>query len=96
MRELIWTKPALADLYRINTYLEREARPEVALNTLSKIRHRANLLLDFPHAGPPVRDRSFRSLRVHGTPYIIGYRLGTGSLEILRVHHERENWRRPE
>ena len=96
MRELRWTKAALADLYRISAYLEREARPEVALNTLSVIRYRANLLLDFPHSGPPVRDRGFRSLRVHGTPYIIAYRLGTGSLEILRIHHERENWRMPE
>jgi toxin ParE1/3/4 len=93
MRELGWTEPALADLVRISAYLEREARPEIALNILTAIRHRANMLVDFPHAGPPVRDRGFRSLRVHGTPYIIAYRLDVGTLEILRVHHERENWR---
>ena len=93
MRQLEWTSPALADLHRISTYLEREARPEIAIRTLAAIRFRANLLLDFPHSGPPVKDRNFRSFRVHDTPYIIAYRLAPGRLEVLRVHHERENWR---
>jgi toxin ParE1/3/4 len=93
---LDWTDLALADLGSISAYLEREVQPEIAVRMLSLIRARANVLVEFPHAGPRLADQSVRSLRVRDTPYIILYRLVPDGLEVLRVYHERQNWRGPE
>ncbi len=41
MPELSWTPAALADLRRINEWLNREASPEIALRTLTAIKVRA-------------------------------------------------------
>lgn len=93
MQKLNWTHAALADLRKIDAFLTREASPEITVRMLKSIRARANVLVDFPHAGPIVEDRSFRSLKVQNTPFLIAYRVGPNSLEILRIFHERENWR---
>ena len=92
MFQLTWTGPALGDR-SIDSWLEREARPEVALSMLATIRRRARSLEEFPHGGRPHGDGT-RILRVYKTPYIIRYRLlsDTGTIQILRVYHEREDW----
>src|SRR3546814_1994010 len=61
MRRLTWTAPALADLREINAFLRREADGKTAVRTLSAIRQRANLLKEFPHAGPLVRSEEHTS-----------------------------------
>lgn len=33
-----------------------------------------------------------RILRVLGTPYLIHYQISNQEVEVLRVHHEREDW----
>ncbi len=93
MPELSWTAPARADLQRTDVYLSREASGEVAIRTLIAIRERADLLRRFPQAGPMMRDVDFRSLRIHGTRYLLNYRLTGSSVEILRIFHECPNWR---
>src|SRR3546814_19406285 len=87
MRRLTWTAPALADLREINAFLRREADGKTAVRTLSAIRQRANLLKEFPHAGPLVEDQTFRSLKVLTTPFVIAYRLEPRS-EARRVGKE--------
>src|SRR3546814_2623964 len=62
----------LADLRKIDAFLTREASPEITVRMLKSIRARANVLVDFPHAGPIVEDRSFWSLKVQNTPFQIG------------------------
>src|SRR3546814_5261706 len=89
MRRLTWTAPALADLREINAFLRREADGKTAVRTLSAIRQRANLLKEFPHAGPLVEDQTFRSLKVLTTPFVIAYRLEPASAQLLRVFHGR-------
>lgn len=93
MRKLEWTRPAVADLRNIETWLDETSAPAVAARTLSAIRNRADFLTNFPHGGPPVFDEDFRSLRIHETPFLFIYRVRPGKIEILRIHHERENWR---
>ena len=34
-----------------------------------------------------------RKFAVRGTPYILVYRIVSGAIEILRVRHNREDWR---
>jgi plasmid stabilization system protein ParE len=94
MRKLDWTAPALHDLDAINAWLSEEADPFTALRMLKAIRTRSAFLQDFPRGGPPMRDEDSRSLRVTGTPYSLLYRiLEDESVQILRVHHARQDWR---
>ena len=92
MPQLDWTAPALADLREIDAWLSEHARPEIALVTLLHIRRRARFLEDFPHGGRPIAQNS-RVLRVIDTPHVILYRLVDGVVQILRVQHEREDWK---
>lgn len=93
MRQLSWTPQALADLRKINNFLSREASGKIAARMLLAIRQRADILLDFPHAGPAIEDQAFRSLKVLNTPFLIAYRLLPASIEILRIHHTAQSWR---
>lgn len=91
MRLIEWTASARGDLRGIDGWLEREASPATALATLLAIRERADFLIRFPHGGRPHADGT-RILRVFRTPYLIRYRLKGERVEVLRVHHEREDW----
>jgi plasmid stabilization system protein ParE len=86
-----WTRLARDDLRGINTWLTERATPEVALAMLIKVRLRAQSLAEFPHGGRPYRGGT-RILRVYGSAYLIRYRIVSEGVQILRVHHERENW----
>src|SRR3546814_17349313 len=92
MRRLTWTAPALADLREINAFLRREADGKTAVRTLSAIRQRANLLKEFPHAGPLVEDQTVRSLKVLTTPFVIAYPMEPASAHLLRVFHGLHKW----
>lgn len=91
MRRIDWTGPALNDLRVIDDWLTREATPDLAVRILSAIRTRSHFLVDFPHGGRPYREGR-RILRVLGTPYLIQYRILDDVVQVLRVHHEREDW----
>ena len=94
MRLIRWTLSARADLRSIDAWLDREATSDIAVTTLVAIRERADFLLRFPHGGRPLPDGT-RILRVFRTPYLIRYRLSGDHTEVLRVHHEREDWISP-
>ncbi len=91
MLQIDWTGPALADLRAIEAWLDEEANPHVAVRILSAIMLRARFLADFPHGGRPARNGT-RGLLVFGTPYLIRYRIVDQRVQVLRVHHEREDW----
>ncbi|MDB5670046.1 MAG: hypothetical protein JWO25_1005 [Alphaproteobacteria bacterium] len=94
MRKLEWTGPARSDLKAIDSWLTREANPQIAAPQLIAIRERANFLLDFPEGEPILPELAARTLRVPGTPYRLCYRLlDSGSIQILRVYHVRQDWR---
>ena len=86
-----WTAPASGDLRKINEWLTRETTPRYALQTLAHIRFRAGFLEDFPRGARLLKDGT-RVLRVLQTPYLIRYRLIEDEVQVLRVHHEREDW----
>ena len=92
---LRWTVPARMDLRRIDAWLVMQATPEVAERTLSAIAERASFLVDFPRGGRPIGSLDCRVLRVHGTPYLIAYRIEGELVDVLRIVHEREDWRLP-
>lgn len=88
---VIWSGPALADLRNVDAWLTCNASPDTAVRPLAMIRFRAKILEDFPRSGRPYADGR-RILRVYDTPYVIRYRVGAQTVEVTRVHHERENW----
>lgn len=91
MPSIIWSLPATLDLDRIGDWLDEHRNAEASVQALYDIGQRTLFLRDFPHGGRPYKDGK-RILVVTGTPYVIVYRLWKGEVEIVRVHHERENW----
>jgi len=89
--KIVWSAPARADLRRIDDWFTKEARPDVAVETLSAIRLRVTFLKRFSRGGRPLPNEH-RLLRVAPTPHLIRYRIRDEVVEIIRVHHERENW----
>lgn len=89
---LSWTDPALVDLAGIDHWLSEHADPQVAIHQIEQIRTRARGLRDFPKIGQQVGAAS-RSVAVQKTPYIVVYRIHDDLIEILRVHHNRQDWR---
>jgi toxin ParE1/3/4 len=88
---IVWTSPALADVRGIDDWLSKEATRSIALRTLGAIGSRAHFLEDFPRGGRPF-GKEQRVLRVYDTPYVIRYRIIDEEVQIIRVHHEREDW----
>jgi len=89
---VVWARVALDDLIAIDAWLDEHVSPATALAMVIAIRRRADFLRDFPYGGRRLR-RDTRVLRVLGTPYLIHYRLAAQRCEVLRVYHEREDWR---
>ena len=92
MRKIIWSSLAISDLRRIDNLLTAELSPQVADDYLSAIRQRCEVLQDFPQHSARVDDE-VRKLLVPATPYIILYDVTDFQIEVLRVFHNRENWR---
>ncbi len=92
MRKINWSIPARDDLRRIAIWLEAEVTPDVAVRHLRAIRVRCEALEKFPKRGPQI-GKEARKLIVQGTPYIILYRMIRTDIEVVRVFHNRENWR---
>lgn len=91
MIEIHWTAPARADLERIDLELA-ERDPEYADRVGAAAIASARFLAEWPGAGPEV-ERGRHKWPVHGTPYLLVYRIKRKRIEITRVRHARENWR---
>jgi len=88
---LDWTGPARADIQAIDVHLSQYS-PERAARLLEAILATADILEAYPAIGPAL-DEATRSLRVRHSPYILLYRIRQPVVQILRVRHEREDWR---
>jgi plasmid stabilization system protein ParE len=89
--KLDWTGPALADIRGIDHHLSQYS-PEAAAQHLASIIDSADILKSYPAIGPAL-DGATRSLRVRHTRYLLIYRIRGAEVEILRVRHDREDWR---
>jgi len=92
---LIWSTPATLDLVAIDRWLTTNAGPDTAESFLERVRQRARRLRDFPQIGVQV-EANRRTVRVQRTPYLLVYIVRPQIVEILRVHHVRQDWRPPE
>lgn len=80
-----WLQSALDSLASIADYIARD-NPERAVIFVQEVRHKTDLLADFPSVGRPGRVSGTRELVVHAM-YILIYRVRRKDVEILRVHH---------
>lgn len=93
MRRLFWSGPARRDLIEI---AERYAdiMPGLDDEMLARILDGPRPLLDFPNLGQPVGALDLRKWTVRRTPFILLYRATDTVVEIARVHHAAEDWRK--
>ncbi|MGN6375009.1 MAG: type II toxin-antitoxin system RelE/ParE family toxin [Sphingomonas sp.] len=89
---VVWTPPATGDLEAIDDHWAAHSEAS-AEEVAAKNEAAAAFLADLPNAGPPLENGLARKWRVRTTPYLLVYRVVQDRIEILRVYHERMNWR---
>jgi len=94
MASISWTQQALDDLDRLELFL-LDKSPRVAAQAVLAIMEATDVLMDFPQAGrmTPDLDPEHRELLVpfSNSGYVIGYGVYGDRVEILDVHHMRED-----
>jgi toxin ParE1/3/4 len=94
MKALFWTPPAEADLYAIDDYWW-PIDPETADRIAGRIEEAAHFLRSLPQGGSLIEQGDIRKWRASSTPYLLIYRVRGETVEILRIHHDRQDWRAP-
>lgn len=90
--KLVWSPEALQDLIEIRTYIAKDA-PDAATSVVKRIVTLVSTQLPAnPQSGRTGRVAGTRELVVTGTPFIVPYRVGSETLEILRVYHATRRW----
>ena len=76
----------------VRAHIERDAPLAARKTALRIIEAVETMIPDNPRAGRPGRLPGTRELVISGTPYIVPYRLRSGTIEILRVFHGARRW----
>ena len=90
-RAVRWMRPALDGLAGIISYLA-DKDPNAADRLIARLRQRAASLATRPEQGRPSRLEGVRELVVSGNSYVLFYRIKVTTIEIIRVHHTRQQW----
>lgn len=88
---VVWTRLALNDLDRARAYIETE-NPQAAGAVIDRIEGAIHALGKHPRIGRPGRIAGTRELVVVGTPFIVPYRVGRETIEVLAVIHSARRW----
>ncbi len=91
--KLVWTRPAQNDLAQIDWFLS-EHDPGAADISARLALKAGRFIAENPRIGSAI-DIELRKWSVRGSPYLLIYRVTADAVEILRVRHEREDWRPP-
>ena len=92
MKRVEWTDAAIEDLNHIKVYLSQFS-PTLAADGLRKLILSARWLCDYPFAGPPVGVGKWRKWKPRGQRFILIYQPDEKGISIIRVRHERNDWR---
>jgi toxin ParE1/3/4 len=84
-------RPALGGVAEIITYLA-DKDPDAADRLIARLRQRAASLAARPEQGRPSRLEGVRELVVAGTSYVLFNRITAATIEVVRVHHTRQQW----
>jgi toxin ParE1/3/4 len=88
----VWSPEAIDDLAALRTYIEQDdpaAAQRVALHIVHNVE---TLLAANPKVGRPGRVPGTRELVIPRTPFIVPYRLRSGTIQVLRVFHGARRW----
>ena len=89
--KIVWTARARRNLRDAARYLT-QFNPVAAMSMVKTVRSAPQHLVQFPASGRPGRIEGTRELVVPGTSYILPYRIGEGTVEILAVLHSSRQW----
>ncbi len=90
--KLVWSPQSIADLAAARAFIaedDREAAKRVPLHIVGMIE---TILVENPHIGRSGRVSGTREFVVPKTPFIIPYRVESGTLHILRIYHAARRW----
>lgn len=90
--KLVWSKPAIADLMKVEAWLTENVDPLTAEEQIDRIRQKARRLVHFPSRGPLLCKLQHYA-QVEKTPFRLIYRIAPDEIQILRIRHNREDWR---
>jgi len=88
---LIWAPEADEDLEDIETFIGLSSRTR-ALRAVLDIVKRATVLASHPEIGRQGFVSGTRELPLQPLPYTLVYRVLPGTIQILRVLHQRQKW----
>jgi len=88
---IIWSEPAKVSFINHMEYLIVKT-PSGARRVASAIMQMIRLLENSPFMGRPGRWENTRELIIDKHPYIVAYRINVDIIEILYIHHTRQNW----
>lgn len=86
-----WLARALHNLEDIGDYIARDD-PGAALHMVERVETCTSGLEANPERGRRGRVDGTRELVIPGTPYLVVYRLGATSVDVLRVLHGAQQW----
>lgn len=92
MRAVRWADSAIADVAAIRARLDAR-RPDAAQGVIDSIVLATDWLSGLPRAGALVGYRRLRKWRVGQTGYLLFYEPARLGLAVVRVLHERSDWR---
>lgn len=90
---LDWSARALRDMNSIEDYW-RPRDPELVRDLAVYTDQALDFLLVTPGAGTPCEPPGLRRWRIGPTPFLLLYRIERNRLRIVRVRHQRTDWRR--
>jgi toxin ParE1/3/4 len=93
MKQLIWAAAAIADLNDIKAFLVEGYGEAFAEHAIGDLVRAAGWLIDYPQAGPLVGVSKWRKWRPRRSRYILVYEPTRTGIHVLRVRHERNDWR---
>jgi toxin ParE1/3/4 len=92
MKSLVWTPSAEADLQAIDDHW-RPLEPAMADHILDSIRAAAQFLRGVPQGGSLIEQGDVRKWPAGSTSYLLIYRIRAETVEILRIHRDRQDGR---
>jgi len=88
---VVWSRPARDSFYSHIEYL-LTLSPVGARNVNTAVIEAIGKLEHSPFVGRPGRWENTRELIISKYPYIVTYRLKVDVIEILYIHHTRQEW----
>lgn len=91
--KVVWAPAALANLAELQDWLAKNVDPHTSVQQVERIRAATRRLTWFPERKPVLLGDT-RYTHVKRTSFVIVYRVLDQQVQILRIRHNRENWRK--